>query len=362
MAVADIEARAMALRARRPEEVRGPQFIRADELVANVKPIAWTIRHVLEHGSLACLYGEAEAYKTFAAVSMALSIATGLDWHGNKVTQGAAFYLCGEGRTGIARRLKAWAIRNARSLDGVPLYVHPVATDLADQGNAQQIGEAVAELARSTKLTPRLIVVDTLSRHLAADENSSGDMARFISNLDTLVREPTGAAVLVVHHSGHGSKDRARGSSVLRAALDSEFRATKTGDRSMTLEGSKAKDHERMEAHHFALNVVELGLRDDEGRELTSLVLDRVSEAPSPDMGARGKHERAALEALQQLNAAQELRLGAGGHDPAGARVTIADWRAASKLDRRRWPEVFKSLADGGRVRINHPYVECVKP
>ncbi len=57
------------------------------------------------------------------------------------------------------------------------------------------------------------------------DENSSQDIAAFIGNIDKHIK-PLGAAALVVHHSGHGQKDRSRGSSSIRAAMDGEFAAT----------------------------------------------------------------------------------------------------------------------------------------
>jgi putative DNA primase/helicase len=44
-----------------------------------------------------------------------------------------------------------------------------------------------------------------------------------LKELDIFMMVELGAAVLLVHHSGHGDKDRARGSSAIRAAVDVEL-------------------------------------------------------------------------------------------------------------------------------------------
>jgi RecA-family ATPase len=42
------------------------------------------------------------------------------------------------------------------------------------------------------------------------DESSSKDIGKFIKNLDLHIKS-LGAAILIVHHSGHGDKERSRG-------------------------------------------------------------------------------------------------------------------------------------------------------
>ena len=58
-----------------------------------------------------------------------------------------------------------------------------------------------------------LIVVDTLARSMGAgDENTAKDIAMFIRNCD-LLRQSTGAHVMLIHHTG---KDEGRGARVRR--------------------------------------------------------------------------------------------------------------------------------------------------
>ena len=68
-----------------------------------------------------------------------------------------------------------------------------------------------------------MIIIDTLARNYGLNENSTEDMNKFIQRVDEL-KEEFNATIVIVHHTGHGSNGRARGSSVLPAALDYEFR------------------------------------------------------------------------------------------------------------------------------------------
>ena len=52
-------------------------------------------------------------------------------------------------------------------------------------------------------------------------ENSTQDMSRFVAACDA-VRRRYGCTMLIIHHSGHGDKGRARGAIALKAALDAE--------------------------------------------------------------------------------------------------------------------------------------------
>ncbi|MEY4864288.1 MAG: hypothetical protein RLZ51_2383, partial [Pseudomonadota bacterium] len=57
-----------------------PLFIAADELIASAKPPEWIIKGHLEANTLAVMFGDPEAGKSFVSISMACSIATGHPW------------------------------------------------------------------------------------------------------------------------------------------------------------------------------------------------------------------------------------------------------------------------------------------
>jgi hypothetical protein len=87
-----------------------------------------------------------------------------------------------------------------------------------------------------------------------------------------------GAAVLIVHHSGHGTAQRSRGSSSIRAAMDGEFSATKDG-LSIVLSCTKAKDFEAFKPQQFGLMSIDLPWLDDDGEPLKSVYLEHTGDA-----------------------------------------------------------------------------------
>jgi hypothetical protein len=68
-------------------------------------------------------------------------------------------------------------------------------------------------------------------------------MSEFVVAIDDMKARFPGCCVLIVHHSGHGDKQRARGAMALKGALDFEFRVEKKG-REVQLINTKMKDAE----------------------------------------------------------------------------------------------------------------------
>ena len=66
-------------------------FVRADALVQEVRDVDWLVDRYLETGSLACLFGDPGTCKTFIALDIGLSIATGRKWCGRPVTGKAQY-------------------------------------------------------------------------------------------------------------------------------------------------------------------------------------------------------------------------------------------------------------------------------
>ncbi len=198
----------------------------------------------LDRNTLALLAGPWGTCKTFLAVSLACSVATGVPWFGRTVaTPGPVLYVATEGVYGLRRRIAAWENEHAASADRlVPVDFLPVPVDLAGRrrGNAD-VDELVGIV---TDRRYELVVVDTLARCLlGADENSARDRGEAVDALDRL-RRAAECCVLPVHHMGKPNVNGARtvrGSSALEAAADTVY--TVAGDPLLlTLERSKRKD------------------------------------------------------------------------------------------------------------------------
>lgn len=268
------EIRRQILAALRPPEPAFP-FTQARDLLTGPKSARWLVRNWIEAGALALLFGESTAGKSFQALDWSACIAAGKPWNGCSVQSGPVFYIAGEGKGGIGKRLAAWEAHHGTRIDAAPLYVSGRGAALMNEAEAQAIAQAVRQLSERHG-PPALVVVDTLHRNMGTgDENSAEDIAAFLANIDRAIREPLACAVLLVHHSGHGDKSRSRGSSAIRAALDAEFSLTMDGDQ-RRLDCTKQKDSEppaslTLEARSIVLP--EPWVDDETGEPLTSLVL-----------------------------------------------------------------------------------------
>ncbi|MFP4473997.1 MAG: AAA family ATPase [Desulfatibacillaceae bacterium] len=306
-------------------EKRGFQFISVEELLSGPKPVDWLVSGYLEAGCLAEIFGDAGSMKSFLALDISLSIATGSDWHGHKVKRGAVFYIAGEGFTGFGRRVKAWEIGHQKSLSGAPFFLSTGAASFLDNGGAAEVGKAADDLARKHG-SPNLIVVDTVARNFGpGDENATIDMSSFVSIMDAL-RTRFGAAVLLIHHTGQSDKGRARGAYALKAALDFEYRLEVQGT-TRVLTCTKPKDFEDPDSLVFQPETVVLpGWQDRNDQFATSVVLRR-QEGVLPVQDCRQSLTGAKKVCLDSLYEALKEK----GEDRRGRReVHIEHWRQAS--------------------------------
>lgn len=279
-------------------------FARADQIT--LKPVDWLIKGWLVRDTLAALVAPSGAGKSFLAVDWACRIASGCPWYNRDVAQGAVFYLAGEGRQGLRKRIAAWEAHHKQNIARAPLMIADGLPVLANDANAASVIEAMQDTAEAlfyqSGSEPQLVVIDTLARAMAgADENSAQDMGALIGALDWMRRE-WGCTVLVLHHTGHATADRARGSSALYAALDSEF-LIKPGETSFQLKASKCKDWRPPEPLALRWADVEIAVpnEDPDGPEE---ILEN-SRAIADDQGA--VVERSRVETVLYL--ADELKL-----------------------------------------------------
>jgi len=242
-------------------------FTRADEVLSQVTNPKWLIKDVCEEESLMQIFGSPKSGKSFVAIAMSCAIASGQDFYGNKAFRKPVLYICGEGQRGVKRRLSAWQ-QAQYDLKGIPLYLSDRAVRIGDKDDFERlIGEI--ESIKAIEGDIGMIVVDTFQRNFGAgSENSAEDVGNFIHQLDSLIAN-YGCNVCLVHHSGHEGT-RARGSSVIGASLDYEFKVSRTDkDEQMfvSFEQTLNKDGQGMAVKNFVFKEVDL---IGEGLELTS--------------------------------------------------------------------------------------------
>jgi phage/plasmid primase-like uncharacterized protein len=246
-------------------------FITIEDMMAGIKKPNWLIKGILERGSMNLLFGESGAGKSHFALDWAFCAATGRDWHGHKIKEELkSLIIMGEGLRGASMRFKALSQKYGEAPKNIRLSRRSI--NLLDSKEADDILKIVAEL----DFKPSIIMIDTLHRNMVGDENSSEDMAMYFKSIELLARR-LDAAIVTVHHSGHGDKGRSRGSSSIKAAMDAEFCVTKNGD-GITFSCTKSKDFGFGTDMSFVIKEVELEgevfYDEDDDKQITSVYLE----------------------------------------------------------------------------------------
>ena len=214
------------------QRMRG-RLVRGLALSALPRP-EWLVEDLLPAPSLGFLYGPPKTGKSFAAIDLACSVASGRPWCGKPTRRGKVLYVVGEGVSGVVSRQDAWSAYNGVT-DLEDMIWHPGAVNLASHEQATALAELAAEEGVA------LVVIDTLARCTAgADENSTKEMGLFVEACDR-VRDASGAAVIVVHHSGKDKAKGMRGATALLGAADVVLEVS-GGTGRVRLEVTDAKD------------------------------------------------------------------------------------------------------------------------
>lgn len=342
------------------DQNRRIRFIRASDL--KPRPLPWLIRGILTRDSNAVLFAPPASYKTFVALSWGFHVAARLDWAGHRTDGGPVFIIAGEGLNGLPLRLRALEIEHGVKLADLPLFVSDRATALVDLAAVSELLRVIEGMEAEAGAKPALVIIDTLARSFGpGDENSTSDMQAAVLGIDA-IRRATGACVLMVHHSGHADKSRARGNSSLLGALDWEHRTERDEAGMVWLHCTKSKDAEPLKPLAFQPKRVCLGIEDEEGEPVASMVLSAVHGLEPPKRGARarGKNQVQALAILKTEHAMRRANLAAGGRPGAPAPIEVDKWRslcADAGIDRNRFHEARDGLEKAGLIRLSLPHV-----
>lgn len=251
-------------------------------------PPTWLIDGIIPMGGVVGLYGPPGTYKTFIAMDMALSVATGTPWQGHDSKKGFVAYIAAEGGTGITIRIAAW--HKARAIDESRATIGWLTEPLPIYAESEDLSDVIDRVSKELDYTPTLIVIDTLARSFDGDENQQEDMGRFIGGVDRL-RKEFGSTVLVVHHTRLDGQ-RERGNTAFRGAADTML-AVSSGDThgDIRLTCSKQKDAEEFTELAFKAKIIALNLPGfDEFR--TSVVI-------ATEYGDRDSYLLAAIRATK---------------------------------------------------------------
>jgi len=217
-----------------------------DDYAANVADPVWLLPGILPARGTAMLFGASGSYKSFIALDWASCLAHGHrgQWEAPPVCNDV-LYFAGEAPIGTAKqRRPSWL-----EWQGVKtphrLAVYPRVPHLGDADGWEGVKQDIAEMG----MTPRLIVIDTMTRLLTGfDENSTKDANKATSFMEELAAYYE-CLVLTVHHTGKDESRGARGSSAFFANMDTVLSTTKKGQGSFL----KVKKHKDADAPDEAI-------------------------------------------------------------------------------------------------------------
>ena len=252
----------------------------AREYVAN-----WLIDGLIEQSDLGLIFGASGGGKSFVVLDMAYCIAAGIPYHGRATKKTGVLYVCGEGHSGLQKRIKAIHIdKGCTELPNIHITTVPAA--FIDENSAIAIQNTIKAIGNIG-----VVFVDTFHRNLGnGDENSAKDIAKFLQNIDLYLRS-IGVAVIPVHHSGNDSNGRSRGSSSIRAAMDVEYEVKKDADtETITVTNTKMKNFEQPKPFSFKFKPV-----------AESVVLEPTDYVKAPAKKALSNNALIALRCLDKV-------------------------------------------------------------
>lgn len=287
----------------------------------------YLVKGLVPRIGLTIVWGPPKSGKSFWTFDVVMHVALNWAYRGRRVHNGAVVYCAFEGQTGIEARCAAFSqkfLAEDRE-QPVPFYLEPLTLDLVKDE---------AELAAAIRFTleeakPVAIVLDTLNRSLRGSELSDEDMTAYVRAADAL-RQAFECAILIVHHCGVDGT-RPRGHTSLTGAADAQLSVNRDAADNIIVTVEYAKDGPQGDSVVSRLEVVEVGL-DEDDEPITSCVIvpadstTVVATAAKPARMPKGATIalRALTEALDKCGEAAR----ASDHIPASVRVVALDrWR-----------------------------------
>ena len=289
-------------------KLNDPNALTLFDHVADIDPSPpkWLIDDFLVEHSMAALVAPSYTGKSFLAVDIACSVASGISFHGQSVEKGAVMYVVGEGRYGIRRRVEAFCRDRGFTMtrETAPLHFSKQGVNFRDPSTIS----AMRDDLRKVK-DVKLIIIDTLARSFGGgNENASQDMGEFIQACDDLMHE-FGATLLIVHHTGKDSSAGARGHSSLFGALDTCMTLKKISQHDILLHCEKQKDAPEFDDMQFCFVTLS---GDDE-----TPVLQRVETTSRPKKLKLGVNEQLAMDTYMEATKGR----------PIQCRLHLDEWR-----------------------------------
>jgi len=269
--------------------------VRASELKIPDRRQRWLIDHLWSHQAVGIIGGSPKSGKTWLALEMAVSVASGspcLTTFAVTSPGPVLLYAAEDSASALRERVQTLAQIHGVDFQRLDLHLITVDTLRLDRPDHQDRLEATLQVYK-----PALLILDPLVRVHAIDENIAGQVAALLGYLRSLQRK-TGAAITLVHHvrknvsATAAAGNTLRGSGDLYAWVDSFLylrshqnqRLLSAEHRSAPAFGPVALELVRSEAAGTYLRIVSAGSAPPEpcSDGLTSRIIQLLAKTPQP--------------------------------------------------------------------------------
>lgn len=239
-------------------EAFDPKWI--SEVRRDLKPLEWLLPNYLPKVGVGYLYGPSGTFKTFIALDLAMSIATGHGpnwWQDGDRDPMPVVYFAGESPHAFAgQRIDSWLHRHL--IPGLEAKNRLLFVDKVPPSQLTDVWRFVTrrikhKLRKAGHGRPALVVIDTLSRLMEGEDisNQQGSSAAF-GRMERMAKELE-CCVLLVHHTGKDPTKGMIGSYVWYANADTVVEISREAPTTtaVLLETRKQKESDPGEPRRF---------------------------------------------------------------------------------------------------------------
>ncbi|TGT42624.1 AAA family ATPase [Mesorhizobium sp. M8A.F.Ca.ET.165.01.1.1] len=323
--------------------------------MCNLPEPEWLVEGLIQKRSTAVLFGKSNAFKSFLAIDIGLSVDTGQDWHGNEVSHGGVLFVATEGANGVGRlRIPGWYDHHRIEEENRRAFLYPkeIRLDVPD--------DVTALITRMKEDFFALVVIDIFGGSMAGSEIEDKTARAWVHGIQRILRE-TGASILTVAHTGWQDDTRARMHTHFWGSFDTRLKVE--GDK----EGMTATL--TVERHKDADSTGSWGFRMVQSHGTLVAEMDADVKAKASAIKKKtglSAGNRAALNALDDALAAHGIRKVGQDWPPCNV-VSIDEWRKHAYLHsveddadtkRQAFYRARKELRDGGHIQVydNHAW------
>jgi hypothetical protein len=288
------------------------------------------VKGLIAAGDEVLVYGPPEAGKTFFLIDLACRWACSEPWRGRDVEQGLVVYLAGERKLSVQNRIRAWATRNGKQLEAVPILVldRPLNLLRPDDDERDAVAAEIQAAAAKLQMPVVAIISDTihsLSPGSKEDAYSFGLLLDQVRRLRDAIGQVCPIALLYCHHTGKDEDRGPRGGNALPAGMSLSISIGVRLEKYRLVEVDKNSDlAERPHIEPFVIeSVIVDRTTDHEPIRIGVHVAIPITEVPSPpEEELRAMAAKLSREGMSQRAIAKAVSRSAS---------TVNDWLQPSQ-------------------------------